>query len=248
MTDRSIDTIDTLVLDWIVRSGHISTFAKLPTSAAYLDEAERKSFVFRAEVSKSIKAGRILEAIEMIGGINLYHEKNEIEIGSFKLTSTRTLELSHCPPLNLNQILFLLHLQHFIELIRQKNTTAALSFVQTALIPSASPELEQILQEVLGVLVYTDPESSPLAWLFEQPKRYSALASLTNSSLFHLHLRFQQPRVSPLETFLKHVRVFDELVQEIGGIGNELDDRKWAVVRDLLDGAGSGFIKTVKTD
>ena len=246
MTDRSIDTIDTLVLDWIVRSGHISTFAKLPTSATYLNEAERKSFVFRAEVSKSIKAGRIAEAIEMIGGINLHHELNEI--GSFKLTSTRTLELAQCPPLNLNQLLFLLRLQHFIELIRQKNTPAALSFVQTTLIPSASPELEQILQEVLGVLVYTDPESSPLAWLFEQPKRYSALASLTNSSLFHLHLRFQQPRVSPLETFLKHVKVFDELVQEIGGIGNELDDRKWAVVKDLLAGAGSGFIKTVKTD
>ena len=244
MTDRSIDTIDTLVLDWIVRSGHRSTFSKLPTSAAYLDEAEKQSFAFRAEESNAIKAGRIAEAIEMIAPLSFEHN----EFGSFKLTSTSTLELLQCPPLNLNQLLFLLRLQHFIELIRQKNTPAALSFVQTALIPSASSELEQILQETLGVLVYTNPESSPLAWLFEQSKRYSALASLTNSSLFHLQLRSQQPRVSPLETFLKHVKAFDELVQEIGGIGNELDDRKWAVVRDLLAGTTSGYIKTVKTD
>ena len=242
MVDKSIDTIDTLVLDWIVRSAYLSTFSKLPTSETSLDVAEKGSLLFRAEVAKLIRLGRIAEAIERIEARNFNSENDQGSI--CKITSTRSLEQSQ--PLNLRQILFILRLQHFIELIRQRNTPVALSFVQTNLMPFAG-EFEQVLQEGLGVLAYTEPEKSPLDWLFERPKRYSALASLTNSSLSQIETK--AATYSPLETFIKQVKVLDGLVSEMEGFGNEIDDRKWSEIRRLLDSpAKRNFAKVVKTD
>lgn len=223
MIDNSIDTIDTLVLDWIIRSGYLSTFCKLPTAATADDGALK----FRAEVGKLIRNGRISEAIEMIEGSNLFD--NQPVSSSFKLTSTKAL--SQSKPLNLKQILFILRLQHFIELVRQKNTSAALSYVQNILIPSSTPDFEQVLEEVLGVLVYSEPEVSPLSWLFEQPKRYLALSSLTNSSLHQIESK--TTTCSLIEKCLKQANSVDGLVQEVGGFGNDLDDRKWAEFKQL---------------
>ena len=249
MTDRSIDTIDTLVLDWIVRSGNLSTFSKLPTSSSSLGEAEKESLMFRAEVSELIKVGRMAEAIEMIEAANLNTEPEHDHSTSLKISSTKSLQSLQSRPINLDQILFILRLQHFIELIRQKNTSAALSFVQNNLIPLAGGEFEEVLEESLGVLVYNEPENSPLNWLFERTKRYSMLASLTNSALFHIQSK--SSFASPLEIFLKHTKVFYGLVQEIDGLGNELDDRKWSSIRELLYIENSGknnIVKVVKTD
>jgi len=110
-------------------------------------------------------------------------------------------------------------------------------------------EFDEVLQECLGVLVYSEPEKSPLDWLFERPKRYSTLASLVNSSLFQIESKTSA--CSPLERFLKQAKVLDSLVNEIDGVGNESDDRTWSEIRQLIyidTPVKSNFVKVVKID
>lgn len=244
---NSIDTIDTLVLDWIIRSGYLSTFRKLPTASEASDGGSLK---FRAEICQLIRGGRILEAVERIEARNLADTPAAAAAtataDSLKLTTTRTL--SQAQSLNLHQILFILRLQHFIELVRQKNTPAALSYVQNNLMPAAAAgEFDEVFQEVIGVLAYSEPEQSPLSWLFEQPKRYSALSSLTNSSLHQIESKSSAGAL--IEKLLKQAKGVDGLVREIGGFGNDLDDRKWAEFKQLDDdGKQANFVKLVKFD
>lgn len=248
---NSIDTIDTLVLDWIVRSGYLSTFRKLPTASEASDDG---SLRFRAEICQLIRGGRILEAVERIEARNLADTPTSTAATAtadslkLKLTSTRTLSQAQSLNLNLHQVLFILRLQHFIELVRQKNTPAALSYVQNNLMPAAAAgEFEEVFQEVIGVLAYSEPEQSPLSWLFEQPKRYSALSSLTNSSLHQIESKSSAGAL--IEKFLKQAKGVDGLVREIGGFGNDLDDRKWAEFQQLDgDGKQANFVKLVKFD
>lgn len=222
----NIDTIDTLVLDWIIRSGYQATFNKLPASTCDYAQKSSKSLAFRAEVIGLIKKGMIIEVIEFIqqqqGG-------NE----------------------SLNEVMFLLKLQHFIELIRQKNTTAALAWIQNNVMPSVTPTLEPILQDYLGILAYSEPETSPLAFYFEKKERYTNLAHLVNESLLD-----DKKSVAPIEVLVKQAVAVDDLVYELKGFGNEMDERKWSAIQHLLNhqkekGKEKGTVhhfKTIKQD
>lgn len=240
--NQSIDTIDTLVLDWLIRSGYQSTFTKLPASACSQVLAHTDSLQFRAHVGELIKKGLILDAITAIEStVNLSDRNSQ----NAPVTSLKSIPAG---PLPLNQILYLLKLQHFLELLRLRQINPALAWIQNHLI-AESKEFELVFQETLGVLVYAEPVSSPMAWMFEQTSRYHALAALINSSLYHAQTTTITPtNTAPIENLLKHVKAIDSLVHELKGFGNDLDDRKWASIQSLLNQEQRKFIKTIKND
>lgn len=236
-----LDSIDNLVLDYLQRQGHNSTFSALP-----FKNYSPSTLLHRSQVIKLIKHGQILEALNSIQTNFSSYEKTENNDNSVhKLTSSKEILINKL--LSLNQITFLLNLQHFIELLRSGNTIQAVAWVQSELLPRSQkdPGLRGILEEALGVLVYTEPEQSPLAWLFEQKHRYSTLASLTNTTLLSISPDFDSllkndtnspfSTSSPLETFLKHVKSLDTLIHDLNGFSDELDDRKWSTMHNLID-------------
>lgn len=246
----SIDTIDCLVFDWLIRSGYQSTFNRLPAPLYAQSQAKLSFLPFRAEISKLIKNGRIQEAVDLIEkefkGVLLEMNKksSEISVDCFKnIPKSGSIDLFTC--------LFLLKLQNFIELIRQRDTPVALNYVQGHLLPfcQSNSSFEAVLQDTLGVLVYAHPEISSMDWCFEKSRRYSALASLVNYSLYNFSTKMSS---APLESLLKHVHGVDTLIIELNGFGNDLDDRKWSSIQSLLNNELNvkklKFIKTIKNE
>lgn len=237
-----LDSIDSLVLDYLIRQGHNSTFSSLPFKTSSLNTT---TLLYRSQVIKLIKHGKILEALNLIqtnflsiknGTVNGGHKPEKLS----KLTTSKALSINKL--LSIKQITFLLNLQQFIELLRVRNTIQAVTWVQLELLhlTQGDSDLKAILDEALGVLVYTQPEQSPMAWIFEQKHRYSALASLTNSALLSISPDLlltdeTTSASSPIETFLKHVKTLDNLVHDLNGFSNELDDRKWSNLHSLID-------------
>ena len=226
---HSVDTIDSLVFDWLIRSGYQSTFSKLPTPLYAQTQAQLSSLSSRAHIVALIKNRRIQEAIEF-----LEREYNQNLAPCCEISLTLDCFKNIKGPANLFSCLFLLKLQNFIELIRKRNTSHALNYVQDHLLPfsQVNSSFEAVLQDILGVLVYSDPENSPMAWCFEQNRRYAALASLVNFSLYNLTATISS---APIESLLKQVHVVDALIHELNGFGNDLDDRKWSSIHSLLN-------------
>lgn len=135
------------------------------------------------------------------------------------------------------QCYFLLLAQQFIELIRQGNSVAALTWAQTEMIPMSriSPALVSLQEEALGLLVYAAPMQSPVSWLLDSA-RWSWLATLLNSAL--VLDRKTTASDAPLEDVLKHVLAIDRLLQDIGGFGDDRDDKRWRDLHVLLAGTG----------
>jgi len=245
---QSIDTIDALVFDWLIRSGYQSTFNKLPTPLYAKSQSQISFLSFRAEISKLIKNGRIQEAVDLIEkefkGVLENQKTSEISVDCFKNIPKTGIE-----SINLLTCLFLLKLQNFIELIRQRDTSVALNYVQGHLIPfcQLNSSFEAVLQDTLGVLVYAHPEISSMDWCFEKSRRYSDLASLINYSLYNLTTKISS---APLESLLKQVHGVDALVKEFKGFGNDLDDRKWSSMKSFLNNEQitKKFIKTIKNE
>lgn len=222
----NIDTIDTLVLEWLIRSGYQSTFNKLPASNSESAKKSAGSLLFRAEVIKLIRRGFILESIELIQSQGL--DSNQIA---------------------LKEIIFLLKLQHFIELLRQRNTVAAVAWIKNSVMPTVTPVFEPVLQDYLGILAYAEPESSPLAYFFEKRDRYAHLAHTVNTALFNLTSGDLVTTSPPIEILLKQVHAVNDLVYEVGGFSNDIEDRKWSVIQNLLNHPKQKpFVKTIKND
>ena len=222
-------------MDWLIRCGYLSTLNKLPGNTC---EDDFNLLDYRAEVIRLVRGGLIIDAISLI------QEHWKQFVGEEPLQES----------------LFLLKLQHFIELIRKRDTSAALSWIQNEVLPHVTSEFEPVFQEYLGILAYSDPESSPCAFYFETKHRLAILASAVNRSLYTITASTNNTtesssgsvKVSPIEMLIKQVHAIDELVRELKGFPNELDDRKWATLQNLLDpsffGEKMSFIKTLKND
>lgn len=73
-------------------------------------------------------------------------------------------------------MLFRLHCQHFIELVRSDQYDQALEYVTLILTPAVSKDrvlLEPLLGDVVELLAYKDPHTSPVAHLLSQERRNS---------------------------------------------------------------------------
>jgi hypothetical protein len=252
---QEIDTIDALVHDWLVRQGHGNTYAKLPLASS--KRSNDSLLAVRSEIVKSIMEGRILEALDLIK----LHFKYTDNSPSSPVAIITTKDLPKGPFVT-HQAVLLLKLQHFIELLRGKNTEAALYWVRTELTAEESNVklYSAVLQETLGVLAYENGEKSPLAWLFNQKLRFPWLASITNSALFNSTTTTTTTTntntnilnsFSPIEIVMKHCLALDDLIHQINGFENDLDNKKWAALASLLTTTPSTagtFVKLIKND
>jgi hypothetical protein len=110
------------------------------------------------------------------------------------------------------QVLFRLRCQSFIELARGGRVDEAVAFARAQLVPyRGKPEFDQKeLQQVLGLLAYTDPTASPLRHLLDRTHR-EAVADLVNAAA--LEADGLQPG-SALEQFVRHLVAAEELLLE----------------------------------
>lgn len=139
-----------------------------------------------------------------------------------------------------NQIYFLLLAQQFIELVRVGNFAAAFKWAQEEMIPFSSEHEEclELQNEVIGLMAYQEPLTSPIRHLLDK-SRYIWLADLLNQSLL-------QTEDSALEALLRQVMTVDGLVEELGGFEEEADVKKWASLPLLLTGT-TLTTKSIKT-
>ncbi len=128
------------------------------------------------------------------------------------------------------QIYFLLLAQQFIELVRIGNFAAAFKWAQDFMVPISEQDQNclPILNEVLGLLAYQEPLTSPIKYLLNK-SRYPWLADLLNQSLL-------KTPDSALEALLKQVLAVDALIEEEDGFEDEVDAKKWANLQHLLTG------------
>ena len=72
----------------------------------------------------------------------------------------------------------------FVELIRVKDSSSALLFAQSALNPFGreSPKFLEVIQDVVALLAYEEPEKSPVA-SFLQPERRDEVATTLNKAV-----------------------------------------------------------------
>lgn len=83
----------------------------------------------------------------------------------------------HFPHIHDNQcILFRLHCQHFIELVRGDHSYLALEYMESVLKPVAGKDsvlLDPLLKDVMQLLAYRNPHTSSVAHLLSQERRSS---------------------------------------------------------------------------
>lgn len=129
-----------------------------------------------------------------------------------------------------SQVYFLLLAQQLIELVRLGNFPAAFKWGQDELVPfgNSHPDCNEIKAEVLGLLAYQKPLTSPVQHLLDK-SRYAWLADLLNLCLL-------KTPDSPLDTVLRQVLALDGLVEEMGGFVEETDKKKWSALQALLSG------------
>ena len=138
-----------------------------------------------------------------------------------------------------SQVYYLLLAQQVIEHIRLGNFPAALKWAQEEMIPFSAqrPECLEIQVEILGLLAYQEPFTSPIRHLLDK-SRHAWLAELVNQILL-------KTADSALEALLKQVLGVDGIVEETGGFEDEVDIKKWSSIQQLLSGT-SLKVKSVK--
>jgi hypothetical protein len=94
---------------------------------------------------------------------------------------------------------FKLLCQQFVEMVRHGDSTLALEFIETTLTPLASnrPVLMKLLEEVIVLLAYSDPQDSPVQHLLAFRYR-EQLAETVNSAII-------RQKNSSLELILKQL-------------------------------------------
>lgn len=125
---------------------------------------------------------------------------------------------------------FSLKCQLYIELIRQRNIKEALQFAQSELAPFGSRNqkylnllqvlawLSQLMeiQDIIALMAYDSPETSPLGSYLSEEHRQSVADSLNSAILSSLN---QQP-TSSLVQLMKHLTVVrDTLYEETKSVG-----------------------------
>jgi len=122
---------------------------------------------------------------------------------------------------NFRRACFLLNCQYFIELIRQDKVGEAIDYAQKILSPFKAIESweESYLQEVLGLLAYTNPYQSSVSHLLGVQQR-EVVADAVNE--FVLVLEKQHPSQSTLETLMRQLATTQNTLREENGDRGEI--------------------------
>mmetsp|Transcript_18268 Transcript_18268/g.25585 ORF Transcript_18268/g.25585 Transcript_18268/m.25585 type:complete len:427 (-) Transcript_18268:292-1572(-) len=168
--DIDINDINNIIRGYLLHYGYADTLAAFEASSGISTQGnntrsaaqvEYSTLTTRKEIRQAIMQGHVDHAIKLV---------------------------SQYPPILKNtSIMFILHCQQFIEIVRQgeNKTDEAISFAQEVLskFSGLSPEEEQHLQNVLGLLAYDTPLKSPLSYLLEANQREVVADSLNKAIL-----------------------------------------------------------------
>jgi hypothetical protein len=151
-------------------------------------------------------------------------------LGAIAVVQPKLKEIQDTNHFTKCQVYFLLLAQQFIELVRSGNFAAAFKWAQEEMIPfsTGKEECSSLQAEVLGLLAYQEPLTSPIRHLLDKT-RYSWLADLLNQSLL-------KAPDSALEALFQQVMAVDAVVEEFGGFDEEADAKKWSSLQNLLTG------------
>lgn len=102
--------------------------------------------------------------------------------------------------------------QRFVELVRAGDSHDAIAFARSALSrhTGLSSECAQLRCDVMGMVAYTDPAKSPLAYLLK-PAQREQVADLANANIMH---SLGLPQRSKLESLLRQLLTTEEALRE----------------------------------
>jgi len=100
---------------------------------------------------------------------------------------------------------FALRAQQFVELVRAGSTEEALAFLQTTISPFVTEARLEAIENLLILLVYEDPSSSPSGELL-QVKARKQVADRLNRAILEI---LGQPRLPRLERILRHCQIIE---------------------------------------
>jgi len=111
-----------------------------------------------------------------------------------------------------DKLLFKMHCQQFVELMRNEKSDAAIEFARGKLhaYKSLTPEENQLRCSVMGLVAYVDIENSPAAPLLSPSRRQDLAVEVNSKIMVHLGL----PSQSKLELLLRQLQASQEVLRE----------------------------------
>jgi len=164
-------TMDALVLDWLVNQGHCDaaqTFARECGTSA--DAVDANGITERVAIRQAVESGNIHTAID----------------AAQRLDST----IFSANP----RLLFRLHRQQLIELIRSGDVASSLAYAHAHLAPQVEAEAELIgeLEETMMLLASADLATSPSAHLLLPEQRRDVAVAL-NAAVLRAQAHEEEP-------------------------------------------------------
>mmetsp|Transcript_40936 Transcript_40936/g.79709 ORF Transcript_40936/g.79709 Transcript_40936/m.79709 type:complete len:510 (-) Transcript_40936:276-1805(-) len=111
-----------------------------------------------------------------------------------------------------DNLLFKMHCQQFVELMREGKSDAAIQFARGKLhaYKSLTPDENEHRCSVMGLVAYVDIENSPAAPLLSPSRRQDLAVEINAKIMIHLGL----PPQSKLELLLRQLQASQEVLQE----------------------------------
>uniref|UniRef100_A0A7I4CKT0 CTLH domain-containing protein n=2 Tax=Physcomitrium patens TaxID=3218 RepID=A0A7I4CKT0_PHYPA len=184
--------LHSLVIAYLMHYGYSETATALIRESALegnvISAKEAESMLLRSKIQEAVMDGHIDEAIEQ--------------------TNCVAPEVFMSQP----SVLFHLKCQKFIEMIRSGDDEATMTFGRTELseFDAESEEDRQHYREVISLLAYPRPESSPLRHLILPSRRQSVAESLNQAIL----ISQDKPALPALEMLHKQIVVTKEVLSQ----------------------------------
>lgn len=153
--------LNRLVANWLVAEGHVAAAAAFRDESGTDPGADLAAVEDRVRVLRAVRRGDVAGAVERVNDLD-------------------PALLERRPPL-----LFRLHCQRLVELVRAGDAQGALAFAEEYLAPAGEehPELLEELERAMALLAFDDPASSPLGELLSPAQRERTAAQLNTAVL-----------------------------------------------------------------
>ncbi|KAI9223845.1 CTLH/CRA C-terminal to lish motif domain-containing protein [Blastocladiella britannica] len=193
-----------LVLNYLVIEGYKDAAEALCSETGIKPAAHLAAIDGRMNVRSAILAGNIMRAIDLVNDLD-----------------PEILESDA-------QLLFRLHLQHLVEMIRAGDVVAAVQFAREELAPRGedNPALLEELEQAMTLLVFGSEPESPVAELWDVAYRQQ-VASEVNAAILTSQSQEKDPKLPML------LRTMDWLQDSLSEI---------AIFPKIMDVASGSFV------
>ena len=217
---KAPDYMHELVLSYLVHHGHCKSAKAFASATEQEIEESEESIVQRQQIHHYIITGKVSEVINMCDKLypNLFDGNLELK---FRVKCQQFLEVLSgndnflCPAFNGTEDVFQfensnsLENSHISTVRTYKELASLVYFGRNELIPLVNVMIEKNIMtdqltsyyhDIISILVYPDPMSSPLNYLLDNSQRIS-LASYLNSAIL---IRLSSPANPPLHKVLQY--------------------------------------------